>query len=84
MGQSISHDMALPNYYVLKPSVLQGLSLYQKKCTMLDALCHGIESWWSINSTEESIRYSKNAIRLIVDNWKEYIEDNIINVCLKE
>lgn len=77
--QSISHDMALPNYFILEPSVLQGLSLYQKKCTMLDALCQGVESWWSVNSTEESILYSKNAIRLIVDNWKEYIENNTID-----
>lgn len=77
--QSISHDMAVPNFYVLEPSTLQGLSLYQKKCTLLDALCQGIESWWSVNSTEESILYSKNAIRLIVDNWKEYIEQNIID-----
>lgn len=77
--QSISHDMAVPNYYVLEPSTLQGLSLYQKKCTMLDALCQGIESWWSVNSTEESILYSKNAIQLIVDNWKEYIEKNTLH-----
>lgn len=77
--QSISHDMALPNYYVLVPSVLHGLTLYQKKCTMLDALCQGIESWWSVNSTEESIPHSQNAIRLIVDHWKEYIEENTID-----
>ena len=77
--QSISHDMAVPNFYVLEPSTLQGLSSYQKKCTLLDALCQGIESWWSVNSTEESILYSKNAISLIGDNWKEYIEQNTID-----
>lgn len=77
--QSISHDMALPDFYVLEPSTLQGLPSYQKKCTMLDALCQGIESWWSVNSTEESILYSKNAIQLIVDNWQEYIEQNTID-----
>ena len=81
--QSISHDMAVPNYYVLEPSVLQGLSLYQKKSTMLDALCQAIESWWSVNSTEDSILYSKDAIRLIVDNWKGYIEENIIDAASK-
>lgn len=77
--QSISHDMALPDFYVLDPSVLKSLPLYQRKCTMLDALCQGIESWWSINSTEESIRYSKQAVQLIVDNWKEYINENTID-----
>lgn len=77
--QSIANDMALPNFYVLEPSTLQRLPSYQKKSTMLDALCQAIESWWSVNSTEESILYSKKAIRLIVDNRKEYIEENAID-----
>jgi alcohol dehydrogenase class IV len=44
---------------------------------MLDALCQGIESWWSVNSTDESKRYSKIAIQMIIENWKQYIYDNI-------
>ena len=81
MGEkrSISHNMALPDYYVLEPMVLQGLSQYQKKCTMLDALCQGIESWWSVNSTEQSIVFSEDVVRRIVANWAEYIEDNTVH-----
>lgn len=52
------------------------LSIYQKKCTMLDALCQAIESWWSVNSTDESIEYSKKAITTIKENWEEYIFHN--------
>ena len=72
--QSVSHLSLVPDYACLVPSVLRGLPLYQKKCTMLDALCQAIESWWSVNSTAESIDYSAQAIRLIVDNWQSYIE----------
>ncbi len=74
--QSISHIDILPNYVVLEPSVLKTLPVYQKKCTMMDALSQAIESWWSINSTYESIEYSKKAIQLIKDNWEKYIFEN--------
>ncbi|MBR6003377.1 MAG: hypothetical protein IK068_01490, partial [Lachnospiraceae bacterium] len=38
---------------------MKSLPLYQKKCTMMDALCQAIESWWSRKANEESIAYSK-------------------------
>jgi alcohol dehydrogenase class IV len=43
---------------------------------MMDALCQGIESWWSVNSTEESYEYSRKAVELIMANWRKYIFDN--------
>ncbi len=74
--QSISYPYIVPDYAFLEPSVLRTLPLYQKKCTMLDALCHGIESWWSVNSTPESIDYARSAIQGISDYWQAYIEEN--------
>lgn len=74
--QSVTHDSIVPNFAILEPSVLKTLPLYQKKCTILDALCQGIESFWSINSTDESKEYSKAAISGIIANWKEYIFNN--------
>ena len=74
--QTVTNDGVLPDYAVLEPSVLKTLPLYQKKCTMMDALCQGIESWWSVNSTEESYEYSKKAITLIMANWQKYIFEN--------
>ena len=74
--QSVTHESIIPNVAILEPKVLKTLPLYQKKCTMLDALCQGIESWWSVNSTEESKKYSESAIRLIMKNWRNYIFDN--------
>lgn len=74
--QTVTNDGILPDYAVLEPSVLKTLPLYQKKCTMMDALCQGIESWWSVNSTEESYEYSRKAIELIMANWRKYIFEN--------
>lgn len=74
--QTVTNDAVLPDIAILEPKVLKTLPLYQKKCTMLDALCQGIESWWSVNSTEESYEYSRKAIELIMANWRAYIFDN--------
>lgn len=74
--QSISHPSIVPDYAVLEPSVLITLPTYLKKCTMLDALCQAIESWWSVNSIDESIEYSKKAIEAIRVNWEDYIFNN--------
>ena len=74
--QTVTNDGILPDYAILEPSVLKTLPLYQKKCTMMDALCQGIESWWSVNSTDESKEYSKKAVELIIQNWEKYIFGN--------
>lgn len=74
--QSVTNDGVLPDFAVLEPSVLKTLPLYQKKCTMMDALCQGIESWWSVNSTDESKVYSRKTVELIMANWRKYIFEN--------
>lgn len=40
---------------------------------MMDALCHAIESFWSVNSTNESKVYSKDAIKGIMLNMNGYL-----------
>lgn len=79
--QSITHESIIPNYAILEPELLKTLPLYQKKCTMMDALCQGIESWWSINSTEESLKYSQAAVEIITTHWRNYIFGNTEEAC---
>ena len=74
--QSVTHDSIIPTYAVLEPTLLKSLPLYQKKCTMLDAMCQCIESLWSVNSTEESHLYAKIGLQMIMDHWHGYIQDN--------
>lgn len=74
--QSVTHESIVPNFAVLEPMLLKTLPFYQKKCTLLDALCQGIESWWSVNSTDESKQYSKTAVKMIAANWHDYVFEN--------
>ena len=74
--QSVTHNSIIPDIAILEPKVLKTLPLYQKKCTMMDALCQGMESWWSVNSTEESKKLSKEAVETIMKWWHEYIFEN--------
>lgn len=71
--QSISHYSCIPSVVILDASVLRTLPLYQKKSTMMDALCHAVESFWSVNATDKSKEYSKEAIRLIFRNKDSYL-----------
>ena len=74
--QSVHHSSILPDVAILDPDALKGLPVYQKKCTVLDALCQAIESWWSVRSTEESRSYAKEAVEKIRDSIYEYVEQN--------
>lgn len=73
--QSVTHDSCIPSTVLFDISALETLPEYQKKSTMLDAFCHAIESFWSVNSTDESKEYSKKAINLILANYKAYLQN---------
>ncbi len=74
--QSVSDYSCIPSTVLLDASVLKTLPEYQKKSTMMDALCHSIESYWSVNSTDESKNYSRQAIRLILANEEAYLAND--------
>lgn len=71
--QSVSHPSCIPEYVLLDASLLVTLPEYQRKATMLDALCHALESWWSVNSTEESRAYAAEAVRQVFQYEKAYL-----------
>ena len=71
--QSVTHDSIIPKYAILDYRNLVTLPLYQKKCTMMDAMCQSIESWWSINATEESKEYSRKALSKLLYNMNDYL-----------
>lgn len=72
--QSIADQSAIPQLVLMDASVLETLPSYQKKATMLDALCHGIESFWSIHADETSMEYSRQAIASILANMDGYLQ----------
>lgn len=71
--QSVTSESFIPDTVLMDPDALITLPLYQKKATMCDALCHAIESFWSVNSTNESKEYSKAAIHGVVENMDGYL-----------
>ena len=71
--QSVSDYSCIPGTALMDASVLKTLPEYQKKATMCDALCHAIESFWSVNSTKESMMYSKAAIQGVLKYMDSYL-----------
>ena len=78
-GKKISLDSAelLPDVAILDGSLVSTLSDFQKRCTLLDALCQCIESHWSINSTEESRKYSLAGLDAILHSYKLYLTNDL-------
>ena len=73
--QSVTHASCIPQTVLLDPNSLKTLPPYQRKATMMDALCHAIESCWSINSTPESMNYSRRAIAMVMANREGYLNN---------
>ena len=71
--QSVTSESCIPGTVLLDPACLNSLPEYQRKATMMDALCHGIESFWSVNRTEESREFSRQAIRGVMTHMEGYL-----------
>lgn len=83
--QSIANPVNIPDYVLLCPKLIVTVPEYQKKATMMDALCQCIESLWSRKATIESKKYALKGLRLFKENYKGYLEldvDAIKNVQL--
>ena len=83
--QSIAHPTNVPDYIILCPKFIVTVPEYQKKATMMDALCQCIESLWSRKATKESRKYAKAGLKLFAENYKGYLEldrDSIKNIQL--
>ncbi len=81
--QSITSSLILPNAVLLDPRALETLPDYQRKSTMLDAVCHAVESFWSVNSTEKSLSLSAEALRMILSGLDEYLNNTAKgNACM--
>ncbi len=71
--QSVNDISSIPEAVLFDPSALMSLPEYHKVSSMMDALCHSVESSWSVNSTDESREYASNAIRLIMEHYRNYL-----------
>ena len=65
---SLAHSSMSPEYVILAPELTLTLSKEVIASTGCDALAQAIESFWSVNATEESKKYSEEAIHLALNN----------------
>ncbi|MGB4375300.1 MAG: phosphonoacetaldehyde reductase [Defluviitoga tunisiensis] len=76
---SVEHQALLPKYVIIDPYVFMKLPDKILASSIMDSLAQGIESYWSINSTEESQVYSKKCIGLVMQNYLKAFEERDIN-----
>lgn len=62
---SVASDHLLPAYVILDPDMVITMPKNLAVSTGFDAFSQAIESYWSIHSTEESKKYSRNALMKI-------------------
>ncbi len=70
---SVAAPDLLPEMVILEPATLRNVPEYTRKATMLDALCHAIESHWAKKATPESKGYAEKAIELILKYKDAYL-----------
>ncbi|MCM1256274.1 MAG: phosphonoacetaldehyde reductase [Roseburia sp.] len=62
----------LPKYVLLDGKNLDTLPLKQRRAALADALCHAVESYWSVRSTGESKKYARRALKILLENAEAY------------
>lgn len=66
---SLAHqEWMLPEYVFLDSTLTHNLPRYITASTGIDVLCQAVESYWSIQSTEESKGYAQQAIKIVLEN----------------
>jgi alcohol dehydrogenase class IV len=65
---SVAHEYILPTYCIVDPALTMSLPASVAASSGIDALAQGMESYWSVNSTDESRAYSASAVELARDH----------------
>lgn len=75
---SVANNLLLPDLVIIDSSFTFSTSPYLTAVTGLDAFSQAIESFWSVNSTEESRSYSLEAAKIIWENLPSAVNENNI------
>lgn len=79
---SVSDNSILPDVVILDPLLSASLSAYNTAVSGMDVLCHSIESYWSINSTDESKSHAKKAMSICFDCLSDTVHNPNIHLRL--
>jgi len=72
---SLAHPSILPAYSIVDPELTLTLPPKITASTGLDALAHAIESYWSVDATDESKKFARRAIVLVLKYLPEAVKD---------
>ena len=72
--KSLHHESAVPEYVLFDPDCLKGMSDYQKRATLADAIAQCIESLWAKGCSEKSASYAEEGLQVLAENYKRYLE----------
>jgi len=73
---SIAHPYLLPNCAIVDAQFTFDLPSYITACTGFDALCQAVESFWSVQASEVSKGYAREAIIKIRENFLNSIRES--------
>jgi len=72
---SVDNELLLPTAAIVDPDLTMSLPKYITATTGMDALSQAIESYWSVNSNDESKRYAGEAITAIMTNLETTVNN---------
>jgi alcohol dehydrogenase class IV len=72
---SLAHPYILPAVSIVDPTFTRNLPSHHTATSGTDALSQAIESYWSVNSNEESKKYAKGAITLLYENLIQVFDE---------
>ncbi len=70
---SVAHEYMLPTYAIVDPELTKSMPKEIAASTGMDAFAQAVESFWSVNSTDISKKYSERAIMLAVSNLRDSV-----------
>ena len=72
---SLDHEFIIPDYTIVDSQLTMNLPKHITASAGMDALSQAIESYWCIDSTEESKDYARKAIKLIMGNLIDAVDN---------
>jgi alcohol dehydrogenase len=83
---SVAGPAMRPDRVVLDPQLSRSGSPYQRATSGIDAVCQAIESLWAVGATNDSRRFARAALGLLLDDLEAFVhdpsDDNAGPVCL--
>ena len=70
---SLAHRFMLPDFAIIDAELTYNTGPYQTAVSGMDALCQGVESYWSVHSTVQSRAFAAKAIRSVLASLEDAV-----------